>query len=535
MPPSPGEECEFAFTGAFPLFDQAAALLTTTSLASVVDLVKSTVEDGVDGIMAKEEQSRAFSRRISSATSVCGASVGGSSTMTRVTLECDYDVNPTELYLAVQDRRWDDVVQRSNTHPREASTWVYRREEANGNSDGGKTLLRWRLLPLHAASIFRAPKEAVVALLVANPEGAACGDDQGMLPLHLYLKRRTGDVGVNEEVVSILARAYPEGEQIKDNAGRTPLDFMEGGLMRCLGVEPEVKKVVHSPLCAATLRKRQATEARIDGELLSKLERRREVISHHPDRCCREQDRNSTAKGSKAEDKKDLVLKQEKEDGEDSVGVEVEYDVDEIMMQEGGGGIVTPPTNEGISPSSDGDCNDDNAQDVTISVPQTVPPPVRLAPPSLRDQMRARLEKRGRNGGYNDQSSHLRADWSHREAGPPPPPTADRANTNDILRRELSYVDGTGGGRMMGAPYNSNAALTGSPRSICSRSTGGTRSKASHGSRFLHSNKGDVREITLETTTEEKDDASPNGSSTIWYHCWNERGNSNTHQGRLRR
>ena len=249
VPPSPAGECAFAFTGVFPSFDQAAALLRTTSLASVADLVKSTIDDSVDVIITKEEQSRAFTRRMSSATSVGGASVGGSSTMTRVTSEYDYDVNPTKLYLAVQDLRWDDVVQQSNTHPREASTWVYRREEANGNSDrgAGAMKLRWRLLPLHAASIFRAPKEAFMALLVANPKGAAFSDDQGMLPLYLYLKGRTGDAGVDEEVVSILAKAYPEGAQIKDNAGRTPLDFVERSLLRCLGVEPEVKKVQRRP------------------------------------------------------------------------------------------------------------------------------------------------------------------------------------------------------------------------------------------------------------------------------------------------
>jgi hypothetical protein len=79
--------------------------------------------------------------------------------------ECDYDVNPTELYLAVQDGRWDDAIERCITHPREASTWVYRRDE------GGK--LRWRLLPLHAAALFRAPEGAVRALLDADPGGCA--------------------------------------------------------------------------------------------------------------------------------------------------------------------------------------------------------------------------------------------------------------------------------------------------------------------------------------------------------------------------
>ena len=144
--------------------------------------------------------------------------------------ECDYDVNPTGLYLAVQDGRWGYAIERCATHPREASTWVIRR----GGEGGGK--LRWRMLPLHAAALFRAPVETVRALLGAYPGGASLSDDRGKLPLHLCLrtfKRGGGGCeGVDEDdadgrrpphhydegVVSLLADAFPGGRAYRTAA-----------------------------------------------------------------------------------------------------------------------------------------------------------------------------------------------------------------------------------------------------------------------------------------------------------------------------
>lgn len=128
------------------------------------------------------------------------------------TAECDYDVDPTELYLAVQNKRWDKVARRSPRHPEEAATWVYRREK------GGAGSLRWRLLPLHAAVVFGAPPAAVAALLAAYEEGAQCVDDQGKLPIHLCFRRDT-----DAEVVAMLVRAYPGCTGVEDDKGRTPL------------------------------------------------------------------------------------------------------------------------------------------------------------------------------------------------------------------------------------------------------------------------------------------------------------------------
>lgn len=128
----------------------------------------------------------------------------------RTAFECDYDSNPSELYLAVQRKDWDGALERVATCPQEASTWVSRKE-----SDGK---LRWRLLPLHAAIIFRAPECTISALLFAFNQGAACKDDQGMLPLHLAIRN-----GCDENVVNLLLMAYPQSIDIQDRKGRTPM------------------------------------------------------------------------------------------------------------------------------------------------------------------------------------------------------------------------------------------------------------------------------------------------------------------------
>jgi chromosome segregation ATPase len=127
-----------------------------------------------------------------------------------VTRECDFDKDPTLLYLELQKKDWEAAVSRAVTDPGEARTWVVRKE-----FDGK---LRWRLLPLHAAIIFKAPEQVIEALLGAYPGGAECKDDQGMLPLHLAFRN-----GSTEGVVNLLLVAYPQSIDVKDRKGRIPL------------------------------------------------------------------------------------------------------------------------------------------------------------------------------------------------------------------------------------------------------------------------------------------------------------------------
>ncbi|CAB9514635.1 expressed unknown protein [Seminavis robusta] len=124
--------------------------------------------------------------------------------------ECDYDKNPTDLFLNLQKKEWAAAEKNANGDSLEARTWVTRKEKH------GK--LRWRLLPLHAAIIFKAPEKIVESLLAAYPKGAQSKDDQGMLPLHLAFRH-----GSSEGTVNLLLVAFPQSVNIKDRKGRIPL------------------------------------------------------------------------------------------------------------------------------------------------------------------------------------------------------------------------------------------------------------------------------------------------------------------------
>jgi hypothetical protein len=124
--------------------------------------------------------------------------------------ERDFDADPTDLYVIIQKKAWKETVEQAQENPEEARIWVSRQEK-----DGR---LRWRLLPIHAAIIFKAPEDVVEALLAAYPKGAQSKDDQGMLPLHLAFRN-----GSTEGVVNLLLVAYPQSIDVKDRKGRIPL------------------------------------------------------------------------------------------------------------------------------------------------------------------------------------------------------------------------------------------------------------------------------------------------------------------------
>jgi len=123
--------------------------------------------------------------------------------------ESNFDKDPSKLYLSIQQRKWDDATSRAEAYPEECKTWVSRFE------DSGK--LRWRLLPLHAAIIFKAPEGTIQALLLSYPRAAKHKDDQGMLPIHLTFR--------NESPVAIaqlLLMSFPQAVHVKDRKGREP-------------------------------------------------------------------------------------------------------------------------------------------------------------------------------------------------------------------------------------------------------------------------------------------------------------------------
>lgn len=161
-------------------------------------------------------------------------------------LECDYDINPTYLYQAMEARQWDHVtkVLTSEDSHTQAATWVVRKETT------GK--LRWRLLPIHACVIFQAPLDIVELLLQEYPVGAQCKDDQGMLPLHLAFRNETP-----WDVVEELMTAYPHAISVKDRKGRTPTACASTSSKKNVGVLD-----LYSQIAVSAERQRSTTESR---------------------------------------------------------------------------------------------------------------------------------------------------------------------------------------------------------------------------------------------------------------------------------
>mmetsp|Transcript_4507 Transcript_4507/g.8673 ORF Transcript_4507/g.8673 Transcript_4507/m.8673 type:complete len:558 (+) Transcript_4507:165-1838(+) len=130
--------------------------------------------------------------------------------------EVDYDVEPTTLYKLIQEKQWDKAIARIDSHPREARTWIFRRESGNPKN------IRWRLLPIHATCIFRSPLAVIEALVSSYPDGSQMKDDQDMLPIHLACRN-----GASKGVVLTLLYAFPKSLGVKDRKGRTPIDLVE--------------------------------------------------------------------------------------------------------------------------------------------------------------------------------------------------------------------------------------------------------------------------------------------------------------------
>lgn len=128
--------------------------------------------------------------------------------------EVNYDEGPTELYRRIEDKDWEGAISRLETHPFEAKTWVSRREQ-------GSIRIRWRLLPLHATCIFRAPLLLIEALIDVYRDGVQMKDDQGMLPVHLACRN-----GGSKGVIMALLKGFPDSTKVKDKKGRTPLELV---------------------------------------------------------------------------------------------------------------------------------------------------------------------------------------------------------------------------------------------------------------------------------------------------------------------
>lgn len=136
-------------------------------------------------------------------------------------LEFDYDDEPTDLYMYIQNKQWEDAMTVAQDYPEQIRSWVFR-NEPESSSSRQKKKLRWRLLPIHATCIFKSSERLIELLLDNFPKGAEFPDDQGMLPLHLACRN-----GASRNVVKMLYEVYPDALEKKDRKSRTPLDLVE--------------------------------------------------------------------------------------------------------------------------------------------------------------------------------------------------------------------------------------------------------------------------------------------------------------------
>ena len=160
--------------------------------------------------------------------------------------DCNYDINPSLMFLVLESRSWEEAIalldgkglenrngllnlgqlfggyrkgqeistelakKRQKELRSQARTWIVRRERTG--------VLRWRMLPLHAALAFNAPFDVVLRLYHLYPGAIRCRNDQGMLPLHHCFK-----YGNEDKILEFLLDVFPEALTVMDDKGRLPL------------------------------------------------------------------------------------------------------------------------------------------------------------------------------------------------------------------------------------------------------------------------------------------------------------------------
>jgi DNA repair exonuclease SbcCD ATPase subunit len=145
-------------------------------------------------------------------------------------LECNYEVNCTRLYEAIEaastnadyarllnyleNGRWEGYLNPNTGTPSEqAKTWVTRFDVEDEKK------VKWSQLPLHLAIVCSAPFSIIKALVNLYPKALRCTDDQHMLPLHLALRQ-----GASDEIIAFLLKEFPDAVYAKGKNGRTPVE-----------------------------------------------------------------------------------------------------------------------------------------------------------------------------------------------------------------------------------------------------------------------------------------------------------------------
>ena len=164
---------------------------------------------------ATPERFRTPRRSLPPLPTIAASESGDQSDISVSVHEADYDKNPTKLFVLVNKKRWDEALTHLKNKPSESSVWIYKTHTDTNN-------IRWRLLPLHAALVFKAPDPLIQALIQANPSGAGEPDDRGLTPLHLAFRHSSSDL-----VLYLLLQAAPESITKRDPKGRVPIQLIE--------------------------------------------------------------------------------------------------------------------------------------------------------------------------------------------------------------------------------------------------------------------------------------------------------------------
>jgi hypothetical protein len=122
--------------------------------------------------------------------------------------EVKTNIATNNIYKVIESWSWGAVLELVQNDPSEAATQITREENHS-----------WKLLPIHAAIIFKAPEVIIEALLKAYPEGAIEGDNRGISHLHLAFRHAASDA-----TLFSLLNACPAAIGLKYKSGRTPLE-----------------------------------------------------------------------------------------------------------------------------------------------------------------------------------------------------------------------------------------------------------------------------------------------------------------------
>ena len=120
----------------------------------------------------------------------------------------------SDLTNAIVREDWAAVKAECEAHPKNAAVWSTRVGFFDGEHES-------HVLPIHSAAALCAPKDAIEALALANPDGVKAKETSfKRLPLHIACQSHAP-----ADMVATLLSFYPQGAADTDVLGRLPLHY----------------------------------------------------------------------------------------------------------------------------------------------------------------------------------------------------------------------------------------------------------------------------------------------------------------------